>query len=244
MENKIKNLSDFLGVESGIIFAADLPALSSLEEILKSIGKNNKLVALKVGFSLALRYGLPVIASKIRKFSNLPIIYDHQKAATDIPSMGKPFANICKDSGIESVILFPQAGPVTLRAFVEALFDNSLIPIVGTTMTHRSYLAAEGGYISNEAPNKIIEHSIELGVRNFVLPATKPNLISHYIDEYLQKIAPTSIIAPGIGSQGASIKSTSIATKGHHFFPVIGSAIYKSKDPEKALEFFTEEMEQ
>lgn len=67
----------------------------------------------KIGLALGLTFGLTKIVAVIREFTDLPIIYDHQKAGNDIPEMGKTFAMVVADSGVDSAILFPFGGRLT-----------------------------------------------------------------------------------------------------------------------------------
>jgi orotidine-5'-phosphate decarboxylase len=150
--------------------------------------------------------------------------------------MGKVFASVCQEAGLESFIIFPQAGPKTLEAFVVAARETDLTPIVGLVMTHPGYLESEGGFISNNAPDMILDISLKLGVRSFVLPGTKIDIINKYASEVFSMVGSASILMPGIGTQGGDIASAFQAAKGHHTFAIVGSAIYNSPDPERALE--------
>lgn len=227
---------------SGIILSADVQDLIELSKLLQICTKFNEVVAIKIGFSLALRFSLPKITETVRKFSSLPIIYDHQKAGTDIPAMGKPFAKICKDSGVDCVIFFPHAGPVTLGSFVSEALNMSLLPIVGLIMTHDKYLVSEGGFISDEAPFKICETALALGVTSFVLPGTKLKITQEFANGILLDHAPINIMMPGIGSQGGSLQDSFKATLNHNHYAIIGSAIYKAPDPKNALKKFAGEV--
>ncbi len=233
----------FLKKSKGIIVAADVSTIADLGQLAGISSQVPEVVAIKVGFSLALRYGLPSVVSSVNEVCTLPVIYDHQKAATDIPAMGKPFAKICHESGVQGVIFFPQAGPKTLEAFVSSAFDLGLVPIVGLAMTHEAYLQSEGGYIDDNAPELICKIAIANGVRNFVLPGTKPDITKNFSKNFLTPIQPAIIMMPGIGSQGGSIDHAFEAAKGHYPFAIIGSAIYNAPDPQKALEKFATEME-
>jgi orotidine-5'-phosphate decarboxylase len=234
--------SKFLEAERGIIIAADVSTLEDLRKLAELGAQVAEVVAIKVGFSLALRHGLPSVVSLVNETCDLPVIYDHQKAGTDIPGMGMPFAEICRDAGVKGVIFFPQAGPKTLENFVLAAFDFGLEPILGLVMTHSAYLCSEGGFIADEAPEKICKLAIKLGVNSFVLPGTKPDIISTFAQGLLAAIRPTRIMMPGIGSQGGSISVALEAARGHYAFPIIGSAIYKATDPKATLLEFASEM--
>jgi orotidine-5'-phosphate decarboxylase len=182
------------------------------------------------------------VVEAVAKCSALPVVYDHQKAGTDIPQMGKPFAKVCRDSGVKGVIFFPQAGPKTLEGFVKAAFDAGLTPIVGLVMTHEAYLASEGGYILNEAPERMAEAAIGLGVTDFVLPGTKPEIVRRFAVGSLSRVSTASIMMPGIGSQGGSLDAAFGAARPHRRFAIIGSAVYGAKDPRGTLQNFILEM--
>ena len=107
-----------------VIPALDVTDLKQIEELIEAIDSQDVIYGYKAGFSLGLTHGLPKVVESIRKYSQKPIIYDHQKAATDIPDTGKLFAQTMKNSGIDEVILFPQAGPATLEAWVKAVQEH------------------------------------------------------------------------------------------------------------------------
>jgi orotidine-5'-phosphate decarboxylase len=156
--------------------------------------------------------------------------------------MGKPFAKVCRDAGVRGVIFFPQAGPKTLEGFVTAAFDAGLTPIVGLVMTHDAYLESEGGYIVDEAPERMAETAVKLGVTDFVLPGTKPEVVKRFAAGALSGVKAASIMMPGIGSQGGSLATAFDAARPHRRFAIIGSAVYGAKDPRAALQGFIREM--
>ena len=238
----VKRNDHFLRASKGIILAADVSTIADLSQLADISSQVPEVVAIKVGFSLALRKSLLSVVSAVNEVCNLPVIYDHQKAGTDIPAMGKPFVEACHDAGIQGVIFFPQAGPRTLEAFVSAAFDFGLAPIVGLVMTHPAYLKSEGGFIDDDATDSAFKISIDNGVRNFVLPGTKTDLVKKFADNPLGSIKPATIMMPGIGSQGGSITAAFGACQGHNPFAIIGSAVYKAPDPRTALEQFAEEV--
>lgn len=226
-----------------IVLAADVPTLEELRR-LTALGKSvNSVVGIKVGFALALRFGLAEVVRVIREESDLPVIYDHQKGGTDIPQMGPVFAETCRKAGLQSIILFPLSGPRSLEAFVSAAWKCDLNPIIGCFMTHAAYVESEGGFISNDGPRRILESAVDMGVTNFVLPGTKPHVIKEMSRGVLSGIKPTNIMMPGIGTQGGSIPSSFEAAEGHHRIAIIGSAIYGSPDARAQLENFASQVE-
>jgi len=234
--------SNLLVRKRGIIIAADVSSLEALGDLVEISIQVPEVAAIKVGFTLALRFGLPRVTATIKSLSSLPIIYDHQKAGTDIPQMGKPFAQCCRDSGIAGVIIFPLSGPRTLESFVSASLAAELTPIVGLVMTHEAYLRSEGGFIADESPDAICRIAKETGVRHFVLPGTKTSVVTRFAEGPLSDIRPTNILMPGIGAQGGSISDAFASAGGHNPYAIIGSAIYKAAHPLETLKGFAAEV--
>src|SRR3989344_1534313 len=101
-------------------------SLDLYERIVKETANLDSLGAYYVGFELGLMHGLPRVVELTRKYSSKPIIYDHQKAGTDIPDTGRNFAKTMKNAGVDAVIFFPQSGPETERAWIEAAMEQNL----------------------------------------------------------------------------------------------------------------------
>lgn len=223
--------------DHGIILACDVSTIEDAEGLARlSIGIE-EVVGFKIGFTLGLRFGLRRVTDALKQINPLPVIYDHQKAGTDIPQMGEPFARTCKDGGVDGVIVFSQAGPNTLEAFVSAIGQHGMTAIVGGVMTHPGYLSSDGGYIQDEAPARIYQAALEMGVKYFVLPGNKTGLIRKYA-EILNKRDGISVMMPGIGSQGGELDTAFDACDGVKPYAIIGSAIYNARDPRKALDLF------
>lgn len=220
----------------GIILACDISNLQDLSTLVRCGEKSEAVVGYKIGFTLGLRFGLRRVVEIIRRDSSHPIIYDHQKAGTDIPQMGAPLAKCCKEAGISGIIIFPQAGPETMISFIEAIRKVGAIPIVGGVMTHPAFLRSEGGYIDDSAPSEIYHKAAENEVEHFVLPGNRPKLIRRYVDEISQIIDCASVLIPGIGTQGGQIGEAFDAARENRCYAIVGSAIYKALDMEKALD--------
>jgi len=236
------NTRGLFASDRGIVLAADVSDLAELRRLVRAAAAVPQVVGAKIGFSLALRYGLAPVVKVIREESALTLIYDHQKAATDIPEMGKPFADLCRDAGVDGVIFFPQAGPKTLEAFVSAAVDCGLEPIVGLVMTHPAYLQSEGGFISNDAPESICRLAVNMKVSHYVLPGTKTALVSQFAAGPLKAVQPASVLMPGIGTQGGSIAAAFAAARPHRRFAIVGSAVYRAAEPQKVLESLAAEV--
>ena len=87
---------------------------------------------------------------------------------------------VCKNAGVDAVILFPQAGPETERAWIYQGLEHELNLIVGGFMTHPAYLESEGGFMSEKSGLEIYKIAAKAGVTNFVVPGTKPQLINNF----------------------------------------------------------------
>lgn len=191
--------------------------------------------AYKIGAALALSVGLPSAVATIREFTTKPIIYDHQKAGSDIPETAELFMDTLKASGVDSVILFPQAGPATQRTWVNAAANKGLHVIVGGVMTHAHYLASDGGYISDDAPMTIYETAAANGVTDFVVPGTRPDIISEVRRTILRQAKSPVFYAPGFIAQGGHISAAARAA-GTQWHAIVGRAIYEAADMRAAAE--------
>ena len=218
--------------DKSIIPACDVP-LEVYERILENTGDIDKIGGYKIGIALALNYGLPDIVKVAKEYTDKPIIYDHQKAGTDIPDMGEKFAKVCKNAGVDAIILFPQSGPETEKAWIEAAKEEDLGIIVGGLMTHPKYVRSEGGYLADEAVMRMYLNGADLGVTDFVVPGNKPDDIKR-IKETLEErgISPT-FYAPGFVAQGGEITKAARAA-GNNWHAIVGRGIYKAKDIRKA----------
>ena len=230
-----------VGLSRSIAIAADVQSLPDLVNLVNAAKNCAAVSAVKVGFSLALRYGLQTVVSSVKSLTPLPVIYDHQKAGTDIPQMGRPFAKTCREAGVDGIIIFPHAGPRTLEAFASSALENDLITIVGITMTHPGFLASDGGYLIDAAPSLICDAALRLGVTHFVLPGTNPGVVRRFSTGPLGD-GRFTLWMPGIGAQGGSLGEAFEAAIPNKAVGIIGSSIYASTDPQKALEAFASEI--
>jgi len=221
-----------------IIVACDVPTLGELENIVKATCGLEVIGGYKIGLNLALFYGLAIITEFIRKVTNKPIIYDHQKAGNDIPAMGEKFAKVCKDAGVDAVILFPFAGIQTQTSWIRACVSNGLHVIVGGEMTHDGFFS----YIKETAPDEMYKTAMLMGVTDFVLPGNKPDRIKHYRENVIEveepnseSIGPVTYYSPGLITQGGDITEAGKAA-GDRWHAIVGSAIYKADNIKEKVE--------
>jgi orotidine-5'-phosphate decarboxylase len=225
--------------DKSIIPACDVVYLEDLERLVDATCNVEGIGGYKVGFGLALRYGLPVICESIREWTDLPIIYDHQKAATDTPHTGELFARTCKDAGVDAIILFPQAGPETEIAWIKACKESGLGVIVGGEMTHKGYLQSDDGWIDDMAIAKIYTIAKEAGIRDFVVPGNKPERIKVYAS--MLKDCEPVFYSPGLVAQGGEI-SESAKAAGDRWHAIVGRGIYQADDMTNAAKELTSKL--
>jgi orotidine-5'-phosphate decarboxylase len=211
----------------GLIPALDCDTLDDAERLVRRIGHHPFVKGFKLGFSLGLAYGLPAVVEALGPHTEAPLIYDHQKAATDIPDTGALFARTLRRAGVDAAILFPQAGPQTLRAWIRALQDASVEAIGGGAMTHPAYLVSEGGYIADEAVTEMYAIAYEEGVRSFVLPLTKPDVARRIVGG-AGLDGECTILSPGFGAQGGDPAAFDF-TVHHHL--IVGRSLLRAADP-------------
>ncbi|MBN1337250.1 MAG: orotidine 5'-phosphate decarboxylase [Deltaproteobacteria bacterium] len=186
----------------------------------------------KAGFSLGLRYGLPAVVRAVSAHTDKPVVYDHQKAGTDIPDTGPLFADTLAEAGVTEAILFPQAGPATLRAWARGLIDRGIRPIVGLLMTHPAYLAREGGFLLDDTPTRTLAVALEMGVTDFVVPLTKPEAV----EPLVRDVPPgCTFWSPGYGPQGGDPTRFSFLER-HHL--IVGRALLRALDPAALIRSF------
>ncbi len=233
-------MKSIIALKKSIIPSCDVDTLDKLRRIIKETFQIEGIGGYKIGFEICLLYGMPKVVEEIRHFTALPIIYDHQKAGTDIPEMGKRFVQTCKS--VDAIILFPQAGPTTERAWIRAARDEGLGVIVGGEMTHHGYLFSEGGFLRTEAPFEMYRIAAEEGVCDFVVPGNKPEKISLYKNVIMQcGVQQPVFYSPGFISQGGLVKDAVIAA-GENYHPIVGRAIYDAKNIAEVTAQFVQQL--
>jgi len=219
--------------KSGIILACDMTP-GQYDTLLEVLGEEPGLVALKLGFVLGLRAPLQSLVFRAKNTSpKLHVMYDHQKAGTDVPFTGELFADVLAEARIDSAILFPLAGPATQRDWTKALNKRCITPILGGYMTHVHFTVHEGGYIDVGAITHMYSVSAKLGVTKFVMPGNRPDTMYSLIDVVLSAGCPEDelcILSPGISSL-SDLRMACHTAKPYKFFPIIGRMIYSDDNP-------------
>ncbi len=227
-------MSDLIKLPKSIIPSCDVSTLEKYDELIQHTCGIKGVGAYKIGFTLTLPYTLRTLTENARRYTDLPLIYDHQKAGTDIPDTGEAFAKACRAGGVDAVIYFPLAGPETEKTWIKTARDAGLTVIIGGHMTHQSFLQSEGGFIADEAPKKIFQIAVENEVTDFVLPGNKPDKIKEY-REYIVSLGCQNPVfySPGLVTQGGDLTESAKAA-GDKWHAIIGRAIYEAYDVKHA----------
>ena len=128
-------MKNIINLKRSVIPACDVSTDKELEQLVKETCEIRGIGGYKIGLQLTIVYGLEYLVGLIKQYTNLPVIYDHQKAGNDIPELGKNFSSACRIAGVDAVILFPFAGSLTEREWIRACKDEGLGVMVGGHMT-------------------------------------------------------------------------------------------------------------
>lgn len=228
-----ESMARIISTDRSIIPACDV-TMARYEEILKHTACMPQVGAYKLGASLALSEGLPRLVETARRYTSKPLIYDHQKACTDIPDTGLEFLKTLKRSGVDAIIFFPLSGPATQSSWIAAARDVGLPVIAGGHMTHEMFLLSQGGYIDDSSVEKMYEMSASLGIKDFVVPGNKPSVIAN-VRRLLAKHGMIPVFyAPGFISQGGKLSDAAVEA-GPNWHAIVGRAIYEAKDIHSAV---------
>jgi orotidine-5'-phosphate decarboxylase len=229
------------GSTHGIIPALDNDSLDGILHTVESCTGIEGVVGFKIGLTIALQLGLSEAVSTLRKITDLPILYDHQKAGADIPDMGEKFCKIAAESGVSGIIIFPLAGPSAVRSFIGSSIKNKITPLVGGDLPIDDYNQAGGGYVIDDALSDIFSRSVDLGARHFIVPGHTPDKVRFHSEQLLQQADNPSIVIPGIGALGGKISDCFSAASGCNAYAVIGRGIYGADDAAEAAKNFSDE---
>ena len=223
--------SRIIGIDRSIVVACDVDK-DKFEEVVRETCDVPQVGGYKVGATLGLSVGLPSVVRIARDYTAKPLIYDHQKAGTDIPDTGKAFMAMLRECGIDAVILFPLSGPATQTAWIQSAQEVGLPVIVGGHMTHERFTVSEGGYIDDAAVEKMYSNAAFHVVTDYVVPGNRPDVIRRVRGLLSESKIDPVFYAPGFISQGGSISEAAYAA-GPRWHAIVGRAIYEAADMRK-----------
>jgi orotidine-5'-phosphate decarboxylase len=230
-----------LRASHGIVPALDLESLDDVKRVVEQTTRISGVVAYKLGLTMTLRLGLQRAIAELRNVTELPVFYDHQKAGPDVPDMAAKFAATCAEAGADGLILFPLAGPTAVDQFVGNTLKYDMLPIVGGDLPLPSYNASGGGYVVDDALDKIFQRAASVGARHFIVPGNTSAKVRHHATWLPSVAAEPHLFIPGIGALGGSIRETFAAAPNCRVYAIVGRAIYGAPDPAVAARRLADE---
>ncbi len=220
-------------MKRGIYIACDMP-IHQYQTLVSILAQEPGIAGLKIGFMLGLAETLHSVTQIARQANmDLKVMYDHQKAGTDVPFTGENFADVMQKAEVDQAILFPLSGPLTQKAWIQALQVVGVEPVVGGAMTHDGFYADSSGYINKDAIYHMYRLSAELGVKSFVMPGNQIELLLRLKKIVLQNGCTEeelTIFSPGIDSLD-QLKDLSQQVGNISFYPILGRMIYETENP-------------
>jgi len=224
----------------GIVCACDVDDLDAVTRLVEAVDGIDGVTGYKIGSLLSLRFGLAAVVRAFRTLTQKTLLYDHQKAGLDIPSMARDYVAACHDAGVDALILFPLGGPRALEAFVGETLRGKLTPVVGGALPLPDYFVRDGGYVAADALARIVDRAWALGARDFIVPATDGRVIRRHARS-LHARGGGRLFLPGIGPLGGELQEALAAAKETSAYAIIGRAIYAAADPTAAARRFAAE---
>lgn len=208
-----------MNIKNKIILALDVESKDEAYKILDDT--TQYLNTIKIGYPLTLAVG-PQIIQDIKDDYDVKIIADFKVA--DIDATNEKIVNTTLNWGADSIIVHGFTGEDSVIACKNAAENLGKEIFLLTEMSHPG-----ANKFLKPASEEIAQMGVELGINNYVAPATKIDRLKK-IREIVGEDA--FIISPGVGFQGGNAHDTLKYSNA----AIIGRSIYNSKNPQKALE--------
>lgn len=226
--------SSLFRIERGIIPALDVDDFDQARRIVAATTRIEGIAGYKLGLAGVLRLGLAGAVDSLREETDLPLLYDHQKAGPDVPDMADKFVSLVAAAGVQAVILFPLAGARAVREFVGRSLERGVVPIVGGELPFAEYRVSHGGYVIDDVLDRILEEAVPLGARHFVLPAHDPGRLAGHVASLRARISRGSLFLPGIGALGGTVADSFAQAGDWPAYGIVGRGICAAADPREA----------
>ena len=225
----------------GVIVALDAETVDDCKRTIDLTTAVEGVVGYKLGMTMALNLGLAKAVRQLRSHTDLPLLYDHQKAGPDVFDMAAKFAALCAKAKVDGLILFPTAGPRAVEAFVGETLRHGMLALVGGDLPFADYNMSGGGYVADDALERIIDKAVAAGADHFVIPGNTPDKLRHHSARLKGKLAAPVFVVPGIGPLGGKIGDLVAAANGCSVYGVVGRAIYGATDQASAARALVDE---
>ncbi len=210
-------------IKNNLILALDVGSEKEAINICDKI--NDYIDTIKIGYPLALAEGLEII-KKLKDKYNFQVICDFKVA--DIDETNKKICTETFKAGADAIICHGFTGQDSVAACLETAqkYNKELF-----LLTEMSHPGAEK--FLQQAADEIAKMGVEMGITNYVAPATRLNRLQDIRDIVGND---AYIISPGVGKQGGDAKKTLKISNAI----IVGRSIYETDNPKLACEKFLE----
>ena len=206
-------------IKNSLILALDVMSESEAIEICDSI--KDHIDTIKIGYPLALAEGLEII-NKLKEKFGFKVICDFKVA--DIDATNSKICDETFKAGADAIICHGFVGSDSVQACLDMANKHEKEIFLLTEMSHPG-----AKMFLQEAAEKIAEMGVEMGITNYVAPATRLDRLSIIRDIVGDN---AFIISPGVGKQGGDGKKTLEYSNAI----IVGRSIYEADNPKIACE--------
>lgn len=208
-----------MDIKNNLILALDVMSENEAIEICESV--KDYIDTIKIGYPLALAEGLEIIG-KIKDAFGVKVICDFKVADIDATN-----SKICEETfkaGADAIICHGFVGRDSVQACLDVADKYGKELFLLTEMSHPGAKM----FLQKNA-DAIAQMGVEMGIRNYVAPATRLDRLSD-----IRNIVGDEayIISPGVGKQGGDGKKTLEYSNAI----IVGRSIYESDNPKLACE--------
>ncbi len=211
-------------VDSGVMFAADLPDRKSTFEILDQIAEDIDVI--KFNYPLVLKTGIEILRETKEKY-NRPVFADFKVA--DVPVTNNRIINLCQKYSADAVMIHGFVGIDALQKARETATDIKLFLM--TQLTNPGGLDFYEPY-----SEKFAEIARTLEFDGVQAPGNRPEAVRKVRqlvgDELL-------IVSCGIGAQGGRYGGAIAAGADYE---IIGRSIYRADNPAEKIKEINKEI--
>ncbi|MDO5831881.1 MAG: orotidine-5'-phosphate decarboxylase [Methanobrevibacter sp.] len=206
-------------IKNSLILALDVMSESEAIEICDSI--KDYIDTIKIGYPLALAEGLGIINRLKDKFG-FKVICDFKVA--DIDATNSKICDETFKAGADAIICHGFVGSDSVQACLDMANNHGKEVFLLTEMSHPGAKM----FLQKDA-EKIAEMGVDMGITNYVAPATRLDRLSIIRDIVGDN---AFIISPGVGKQGGDGKKTLEYSNAI----IVGRSIYEADNPKIACE--------
>lgn len=213
-------------IKNNIILALDVMSESEAIEICDSI--KEYIDTIKIGYPLALAEGLEIIMKLKDKFK-FKVICDFKVA--DIDATNEKICDETFKAGADAIICHGFVGSDSVQACLDVADKHKKELFLLTEMSHPGAKM----FLQKNA-DAIAQMGVDMGIKNYVAPATRLNRLSDIRDIVGSE---AYIISPGVGKQGGDGKKTLEYSNAI----IVGRSIYEADNPKLACEELIKSLE-